>query len=573
METHSRHDATSVFAYLAVVRRRAWVIALCAITVPAVAYFLSSRQTPQYSSTADVYINQQNLASALTGIDTSGGTANQPQSVATFASLAAIPDVAARALKIAKLHDRSPQALLGQTSVTPNANTNILAFSVKDLSPATAQLLATSYARAFTQYRNDLQAQPVIRARHELEAAIAALNASGKKSSALRDSLEEKDQTLQTLQTLQTSGAVVIRRAELGAQVSPHPRRDTAVGLALGLLLGLGLAFGAEALDTRIRSSGELGELLGGLPLLARVPPPAKKVQERDELVMIAQPKHQSAEAFRLLRANLEFVRMSGGDVRTIIVTSAAEKEGKSTTAANLAVAAARAGKKVALVDLDLRRPYLDRFFRLDRGGRRHGRPARPAPARAARSSASTSISGTAAARRPELNGGNGNGNADGHAAGERVCSTCSSRARCRRTPASSSACRAWPRSSARLREAYDMVIVDTPPLLRVGDALTLASHADGLIVVARLKLLRRPMVARVAAAAGRRAGAEARLRGHGPSARRERCRKPTATGTATPTGDSRSGTRGAREGSCKSGHGRTSAEIAAGGERRGEGR
>ena len=61
MENNSRHDATSIFAYLAVVRRRAWVIAICAITVPAVAYFLSSRQTPQYTSTADVYINQQNV--------------------------------------------------------------------------------------------------------------------------------------------------------------------------------------------------------------------------------------------------------------------------------------------------------------------------------------------------------------------------------------------------------------------------------------------------------------------------------------------------------------------------------
>lgn len=568
METHSRHDATSVFAYLAVVRRRAWVIALCAITVPAVAYFLSSRQTPQYSSTADVYINQQNLASALTGIDTSGGTANQPQSVATFASLAAIPDVAARALKIAKLHDRSPQALLGQTSVTPNANTNILAFSVKDVSPATAQLLATSYARAFTQYRNDLQAQPVIRARHELEAAIAALDASGKKSSALRDSLEEKDQTLQTLQTLQTSGAVVIRRAEPGAQVSPHPRRDTAVGLALGLLLGLGLAFGAEALDTRIRSSGELGELLGGLPLLARVPPPAKTVQERDELVMIAQPKHQSAEAFRLLRANLEFVRMAGGDARTIIVTSAAEKEGKSTTAANLAVAAARAGKKVALVDLDLRRPYLDRFFRLTAADGVTDVLLGRLPLASALQRIDLDL-GTAAARRPELNG-NGDG-PDRQTPAAGLLDVLVSGP----LPPNPGEFVGLPRLAqviSRLREAYDMVLVDTPPLLRVGDALTLASQADGLIVVARLKLLRRPMVRELrrllAGAPALKLGyvvtgpvpgesdSEAYGYGYGHTYQATRDREPAEL---------------ERDLAIRSG--RTSAEIAAGGERRGEGR
>lgn len=481
----------SLFAYLVVVRRRAWIIALCAVVAPGVAYFLSSRQTAQYSSRADVYINQQNLASALTGIDTSGLSSGQPQSTETLASLAAIPDVAVRALRLAKLHDRSPQALLGQTSITANANTNILDFSVTDPSPATAELLATSYAQAFTLYRSELQAQPIIRARHDLEAALAKLDAGGQKSTALRESLQEKDQTLQTLQTLQTSGAVVIRRADLGTQVSPHPRRDTAVGLALGLLLGLAFAFAAEALDTRIRSTGELGDLLGGLPLLARVPPPAKKVQERDELVMIAQPKHQSAEAFRLLRANLEFVRLGGGDVRTIIVTSAAEREGKSTTAANLAVAAARAGKKVALVDLDLRRPYLDRFFRLTLVDGVTDVLLGRLPLERALQRIDLDL-GTAAARRPEPNG-NGNG-AQMHAAETGVLDVLVSGP----LPPNPGEFVGLPRLAdviARLREAYEMVLIDSPPLLRVGDALTLASQADGLLVVARLKLLRRPMV------------------------------------------------------------------------------
>ena len=137
------------------------------------------------------------------------------------------------------------------------------------------------------------------------------------------------------------------------------------LGLMLGIVLGLGLAFVVDALDTRVRSANEVGERLG-LPQLARVPPPPKGFAKDDRLVMLAQPTGTNAEAFRMLRTNLDFAdaRERSG-ARTILVTSAVEQEGKSTTAANLAIAEARAGRRVALVDLDLRVPYLDRFFGL----------------------------------------------------------------------------------------------------------------------------------------------------------------------------------------------------------------
>ena len=77
---------------------------------------------------------------------------------------------------------------------------------------------------------------------------------------------------------------------------------------------------------------------------------------------MVAQPRSEKAEPFRVLRTNLEYVGLERKP-KTIMVTSALEGEGKSTTAANLAVALASAGHHVVLVDLDLRRPYLDRFF------------------------------------------------------------------------------------------------------------------------------------------------------------------------------------------------------------------
>ncbi len=83
---------------------------------------------------------------------------------------------------------------------------------------------------------------------------------------------------------------------------------------------------------------------------------------------MLEEPASAQAEAFRMLRANLDFMTLDR-DVRTIMITSALEQEGKSTTVANLAVAFALAGKRVALVDLDLRRPVLARFFDLEGPG------------------------------------------------------------------------------------------------------------------------------------------------------------------------------------------------------------
>jgi Mrp family chromosome partitioning ATPase len=213
-------------------------------------------------------------------------------------------------------------------------------------------------------------------------------------------------------------------------------------------------------------------------------------MQKSNELAMVVQPKHNAAEAFRLLRTNLEFVRFSAGDVRTILVTSGIEKEGKSTTSANLAVAEARAGRRAALVDLDLRRPYIDRFFRL---------------------SAVEGITDVALGRieleramqRIDLHLGGPDPGAvvpslltgsDAPVAEAGVLDVLVSGPL---PPDPGEFCASYRLAEiiAQLRTLYDTVIIDTPPLLWVGDALTLSSQADALILIARLKSLRRPMV------------------------------------------------------------------------------
>ena len=489
MDKFSRQDAASLSTYLAILRRRAWIVVLCGAIAAVVAYELSSRQPAQYSSTADVYVNQQDIASALTGIS-SFDYSSAALAVNTQANLADVPAVAARALKVAKLHDRSPEALLGQVSITPDPTTNILAFTVVDGSPVMSGLLATSYARAFAAYTNSLSSKPIVKARREVEGLMAKLAAEGRKRSTLYTNLEEKDQQLQTLQTLQTSSTVVVRPAGLGAQFAPHPKRDAALGLILGIMLGFGFAFGLEALDTRIRSTSDLAEGLGGLPMLARIPPPTGAMQKRNELAMVVQPKHNAAEAFRLLRTNLEFVRLSAGDIRTILVTSGLEKEGKSTTAANLAVAEARSGRRVALVDLDLRRPYIDRFFRLTAvEGITDVALGRVELEQAMQRIDLSLGASDAGAVVPSLLNGSRTPVAEAGVLDVLVSGPLPP------DPGEFAASYRLAEILAQLRKMYDTVVVDTPPLLWVGDALTLSSQADGIIMITRMKSLRRPML------------------------------------------------------------------------------
>ena len=129
----------------------------------------------------------------------------------------------------------------------------------------------------------------------------------------------------------------------------------------LGVLLGICAALVIEALDTRIRNADEVANELGA-PLIAWLPPPTKKLEKSGQLIMIADPTGRQAEAFRVLRTNLELVSLEA-EIKSLMVASALEGEGKTTSASNLAVALARAGRKVILVDLDLRRPSLDRVF------------------------------------------------------------------------------------------------------------------------------------------------------------------------------------------------------------------
>jgi polysaccharide biosynthesis transport protein len=129
---------------------------------------------------------------------------------------------------------------------------------------------------------------------------------------------------------------------------------NIALSAVVGLVFGLGLAFFVEHLDTSVKTVEDVETLLS-VPVLGIIP-------KNIHLLMDVGPDHADAEAYRIMRTNIEFARKSS-ETNTILVSSGGPAEGKSTTAANLAYTFARGGYQTLLVDADLHRPTQNKIF------------------------------------------------------------------------------------------------------------------------------------------------------------------------------------------------------------------
>jgi succinoglycan biosynthesis transport protein ExoP len=169
---------------------------------------------------------------------------------------------------------------------------------------------------------------------------------------------------VQVTANLKTGDAQLVTPAATPSRpATPQPRRDAVVALVVGLLLGVALALLREHLDDSIKTKDELERVTDGLPTLGIVPVEAGW-KDRDEPYVVSrvEPFSPSAEAFRSLRTAIQFIGLDR-PVHTLQITSPNAGEGKTATLSNLAVALARAGKRVGLVCCDLRRPRLHEFF------------------------------------------------------------------------------------------------------------------------------------------------------------------------------------------------------------------
>jgi Mrp family chromosome partitioning ATPase len=380
----------------------------------------------------------------------------------------------------------TPGQFLGESSAKTLDDINSLELTVTDPRPQVAVALANIYAKVFQSYKAKIDTASIDRQIQIYERTIKRLRAQGNNSAA--DQFLFSKVQLQTQGNLIADNAQVTQLASGATKIRPKPKQNAILGVLLGGVLGIALALLAEALDRRVRSEKEIEEILG-LPLLGRLSRPSRRLRKNRELVMLREPTGVQAETFRKLRTSIEFVNFDRG-ARSIMVTSAGPREGKSTTVANLAVAFTRAGRRVALVDLDLRRPVLEGFF----GGGSYGLTD-VVVGHVPLEDALRPIVVTSRARR-ELNGRNGNNGSDGlngNAKAEGVLHFLP----CGTIPPAADEFLESPRVEAVLKELaddYDVVLVDAPPLLAVGDPQTLSVIVDGMIIVSQLGAHRRQL-------------------------------------------------------------------------------
>jgi Mrp family chromosome partitioning ATPase/capsular polysaccharide biosynthesis protein len=468
-------EQTRLGHQLRVLRHGAWLVALTTVAVTAAAIGISLRQEARYQASADVFLASENLSADLTGI----ASGDPERILSTQARLARLPVVRERALRIAG--ERQRPELLADSAVTSAGNADILNFSVIAPGQELAARLATSYARAYTEYRREIDTRALVAARKLLEDQLDELRASGvTTSSSLYRSLQQRRGQIRTAETLRGSKALVVRDADGATQTQPKTTRNAVLGGFLGLLLGVALVLLRDALNTRVRATDEVEARLG-LPLLGRIPEVHNQRRSAGRLSILSAPRSVEAEAFRILATNLEFANVDVG-ARTIMATSANRAEGKSTLFANLAVALARRGKRVVLADLDLRRPSVAGLFGIDQ---------RPGVTDVARGRVPLEEALTPF----PLNGldtpgvdasGNGNDGA-GHAGRLEVLPAGTIPGDAGEFVTSEDMARLTEELAARA----DFVLLDTAPILQVGDALALSAHVDALLAVTRLSKVR----------------------------------------------------------------------------------
>jgi capsular exopolysaccharide synthesis family protein len=455
--------------YIDVARRRKWTIALLALLALVAAIAMSALQTPQYRAEARVRVE----ASGRSNIIDNGNNLSsnvRSRNLENEVEFAKSDRVKAQALG----------SLPEQATVAVNAasTSDTLTFTAVDPDAQQAADIANTFANAYVSERSIASGERFIAAVDVINNRLAAISttrldleetlASSEDASSLQiqiGSLDTEEVRLRAqlneidvLSQLNSSASVAILRAAeaSGSPFSPSWVRNLGLALVAGLILGVGVALILETLDDTILTKKDLEAATDGVPVLSLVPAPHKtRFGAKSERKLITSRTGAFTEAFRTLRSAIELGQTAGSEIRSILVTSAHASEGKSTVAAHLALSFARSGSNVLVVDADMHNPTAHEIFGISNRNGLADQLAKVGEAEIVTEQAS----------------------------GERLLSV---------MPAGSS--ESQPAELLRsadaqeflqkLTSAYDLVIIDAPPLRPVSDTVPLARIADATLLV-----------------------------------------------------------------------------------------
>jgi succinoglycan biosynthesis transport protein ExoP len=351
--------------YVETIRERIGLVLLAVIitTGMAVAYVVTAEKT--YEATADVLVTPVATDNAVVRtLPLIFESSDPTRDVETASQFVTNLNVATRAKKDLGSTETA-RSLLNRVTAEPVAQSNIVAVTATDSSPAAAQQLANAFVTATIEERTDELHRAVRAQLPTIQAQLVGL-----RRGALQDTIAAQVAQLEALASAPDPSMRVQSEADLPtSQASPRPVLSVAGGIVAGVILGIIGAFAFQNLDPRLRREGQLRRLYR-LPILARIPREGGR-SGRGSPLGPRQLSGAGSEAYRTLRSTLETTQPDGSGSRVILVTGASPSEGKSTTAVNLASSIALAGKRVILIEADLRRPALASTLNLPapRGG------------------------------------------------------------------------------------------------------------------------------------------------------------------------------------------------------------
>jgi polysaccharide biosynthesis transport protein len=484
--------------YLSILWQRKLTVIAVTFLAAVTAFGYSISQTPLYQSAAEVIVRPVNL-SALAPSTSPGWIVME-----TEQRLASSGEVRARAIETG-----GPQTRSASLAVELVTDSEVLVFRATSSDPSAARALAQSSAEAYLSLRLDRVVSDLEGVAGPIEGQIADLDQEiSRVQQRLLQTTDDADElTLQAeLSSLLTRrnfredklneltvpaarsavGQIVTPAFEPTEPVSPNPRKDTGLGLVAGLLLGTGLAFLKDRLDDRIRNRGDLETHAGAPTVSAIARVPNWKNRRMARLIMLHEADSDASEGFRSLRASVLFL-LSQMDGKSLMVTSSHAGEGKSTVAANLAVALAQAGKRVILVSGDLRRPRVHEFFGVPAFTLNNGVGLSDLLADGRdplRALMKLNVGAPSTRTRGPLSGTENGRSGDGSSESLRLLPSGHAPA----NPAELLSRDEAPNLIAQLEDDADIVLIDTAPVLAAADSMTLAPLVSGILLVADAK-------------------------------------------------------------------------------------
>jgi capsular exopolysaccharide synthesis family protein len=440
--------------YLRMFWRWKWVFLFFLIAAPAAAYALEHGKPAEYKSSALVGVNQTTVNTTLLNGSSGSFSTSNVTAIAEIVTTTPVADIAASLLN----PPGNPAQIAGEVSASGDSTTNFLTITAVDRNPDRAAAIANAFARAIQRNLTGAAISQIDATIKGLRAQLAHTTEPGTKAT-----LQQELTQLVASRGNQGGEAAILQPASPGAQAGTSLRRSVELGLVVGLLLGIGAVVLAEGADRKLRTPDDL-ESMTDLPLLAAIGPSAFSAE------LSTTPEDE--EAFQMLRTALMYFNVDRR-LESVVVSSAGEKEGKTTVATRLALASAGAGMNVVLIDADLRRAQVSSRLGI------RSQTGLGAAIVGASSLADTLVDYPVH--------GPGVGSLRVLPAGPLAPN-----------PSALLSSEAMERIVRQLEREADLVIIDTPAALAVSDPVPIMRMASGVIVIARMNQSSRQTIRRL---------------------------------------------------------------------------